>query len=319
VLIIGAGLAGLLAGRILGVDKILEAQTALPNNHHALLRFRGQQFSKAVHIDFKPVQVRKAVYSNQQLFTQSNPQLDNMYSLKANGQVQQRSIMNLETAERWIAPPDLIVRLAEHQYIVYNQTITSQEQLLELAHGEPVISTIPLPRMLKLMQVEGYQNHEFPCLGLYNYTTEIISPEVNTYQTIYYPVAKDTPFHRISITGNQITAETKYYISEENAVAESHLKQIFADSFGFVPDSTTPLQCHYQQYGKLLPMKDQQFRRRCIMEMTDRWQVYSLGRFATWRQLLLDDLVQDVELIGQMISGRRSYKTYYYKQGEKAE
>jgi hypothetical protein len=35
--------------------------------------------------------------------------------------------------------------------------------------------------------------------------------------------------------------------------------------------------------------------------------MYSVGRFATWRQLLLDDVVKDIELVGKWISAGSNY------------
>lgn len=35
--------------------------------------------------------------------------------------------------------------------------------------------------------------------------------------------------------------------------------------------------------------------------------IYSLGRFATWRQILMDDVVKDVKVIEQLIEQRDNY------------
>jgi hypothetical protein len=61
-----------------------------------------------------------------------------------------------------------------------------------------------------------------------------------------------------------------------------------------------------QKYGKLSPI-DEQKRRAFILAMTDQYRVYSLGRFATWRQILLDDVVKDVQVIEGYMTERDAY------------
>jgi hypothetical protein len=41
--------------------------------------------------------------------------------------------------------------------------------------------------------------------------------------------------------------------------------------------------------------------------LTEEHNIYSLGRFATWRQLLLDDLVKDIGVIEKLIDGNHLY------------
>ena len=65
-IIYGAGLAGLLAGNILRKyhPKIYEAQSELPNNHSALLRFRTSDVGTACSIPFKRVKVSNTTLNN---------------------------------------------------------------------------------------------------------------------------------------------------------------------------------------------------------------------------------------------------------------
>ena len=64
--VVGAGMAGLLAGAILREEcaRIFEAQPDLPNNHHALLRFRSSIVGDTLNIPFRSVKVLKAVASS---------------------------------------------------------------------------------------------------------------------------------------------------------------------------------------------------------------------------------------------------------------
>jgi hypothetical protein len=55
-----------------------------------------------------------------------------------------------------------------------------------------------------------------------------------------------------------------------------------------------------QPYGKMLEMDDD-LRRSIIYQLTDKYNIYSLGRFATWRPLRADQLVKDVHKVERMI------------------
>jgi len=61
-----------------------------------------------------------------------------------------------------------------------------------------------------------------------------------------------------------------------------------------------------QKYGKITPI-DEKIRQEFIFEMTTRYNLYSVGRFATWRQLLLDDVVGDIQKVEQFIRGNSDY------------
>jgi len=57
-----------------------------------------------------------------------------------------------------------------------------------------------------------------------------------------------------------------------------------------------------QRYSKILPIPEVE-RKRLILWATDNFNIYSLGRFATWRPgLLMDDVVNDVRVIRRIIN-----------------
>ena len=61
-----------------------------------------------------------------------------------------------------------------------------------------------------------------------------------------------------------------------------------------------------QLYAKILPIPEET-RKRFILWATERHNIYSLGRFATWRPgLLMDDLVNDIRVI-QRVAERGTY------------
>jgi hypothetical protein len=48
--------------------------------------------------------------------------------------------------------------------------------------------------------------------------------------------------------------------------------------------------------------------------MTSKYGIYSIGRFATWRQLLLDDVVDDIQHVEKFIRGSSAYNRLMHSQ-----
>lgn len=285
-LIVGAGLAGLLAGNMLRRfnPEIIEAQGSLPNNHSALLRFRSDACSIAFSVPFKKVKVQKAVKYDGKLLTKVDLRIMNLYSEKVTGEYMSRSIEHLEPVERYIAPPNLIEQAATQLNIKYDVKFNTANLLTP----DIKISTMPMNMMMDLV---GWSDQpEFNYLPIHTIVLNINSM-ANLHQTIYYPEINSLQY-RASITGNQMIIEC---ISDPlQANLKTIIDGVFED-FGLVKNYSAPA-IKFQKYGKLLPI-DEKIRKRFMLHLTEKYNVYSLGRFATWRQLLLDDLVNDVNVI----------------------
>lgn len=301
-------MAGLLAGNTLRrFDPIVhEAQGELPNNHAALLRFRSEIASHATHIPFKKVQVQKLISHAGQIYDKPNLKLGNMYSQKVTKKVLGRSINNLDPVERFIAPPDYISQMSKGVNIKYDSKLTMEvlEQAREFKDKQdPIVSTIPMPILMDI--VDWPNKPEFKFSTIWSVWGKIKKPEMDIYHTIYYPDYTD-PYYRLSITGDQFIAE---YIEDPGDPKDFHLDLIhcITREFGICDfEFESQLEVKKQEYGKLLPIDDNA-RKEFIMYMTDEFRVYSLGRFATWRQILLDDVVKDLKVIEQLIDHRSDY------------
>lgn len=301
--IIGAGMAGLLAGAILRteVSAVWEAQEELPNNHSAVLRFRSSVVGDALNIPFKRVQVMKASDSWR------NPVADAFsYSLKTNGSATIRSstTANGQIEERFVAPHDLIEQMAGRVQapILLGKKFKKED----LDRGGPFISTLPMPVLADML---GIDHPEFDWVNGYNINVELA--RVNAYATLYVPSPKN-PANRISITGNRMTIEVSLpsisrsevasivASKSEKGVAEdirTCLELMGLDPFCFLKET---IEVKQQQYSKILPIDDR-WRKEFIMNLSRDYNIYSLGRFATWRPgLLLDDVVNDIRVIANI-------------------
>lgn len=303
--IIGAGMAGLLAGRMLAAHRpeIVEAQPALPNNHSAVLRFRTPVVQEATGIPFRRVTVVKTTA------TWRNPVADALaYSMKVIGTRQtDRSILRgTETAERYIAPPDFIQQLAGPSNITYGTPYAFQAPT-----PGPIISTLPMPTLMAALD--------------YPHVPKFISREgVNIRFTLshtdaYVSVAVPDPmraYSRISITGDEAIVEvpnariispgTIAYFDHEAVLTSVKADAIVEEVHEYLGLGTGSIiggpELSSQRYAKIAPI-DEQVRKEFIFWATTHHNIYSLGRYATWRPgLLLDDLVQDVRKIEQWIA-----------------
>lgn len=304
--IIGAGLAGLLAANVLRKHSpiVLEAQKSLPNNHTALLRHRGNEIAEASAIPFTEVNVTKGIVFDGEPYQYAHTPLVNMYSRKVTGAYSSRSIKNLEDAKRYIAPPDFISRLADGVQIEYGHSV-SVDDLINA--DEPIISTVPMPIMYEILK-EGLEigcKPEFNYRQTHNVNVYIEEPDCDVYHTVYYP-GSETGIYRMSITGNKVTAE---YIRQpmHKKFAVDEITKFLERDFGISGVSLSEFKHSEGKYGKIREI-DASWRKQFICELTDKFNIYSLGRFATWRNILLDDVLQDVHTINDMIANG-GYKT----------
>jgi hypothetical protein len=301
-IIVGAGIAGLLAANMLKHHNpvVIEAQPALPNNHSAVLRFRSAIVGETLGIPFRRVSVLKAAVPH------LNPVADALaYSLKTTGIMRSdRSITTsgFETVERFIAPSDLIARMAKGIEIKFNFSYNPPLADPRLI----VVSTIPMPTLIKLLDYQPERREGFYFSNGLNVAARI--RQCSAYASLYVPEPY-YPFSRVSLTEDEMIAEisraedgqappeTARWIAVEAANllgVEGHLDM---DSIVAKP----------QKYSKILPLAENA-RRSFIHWATINHNVFSLGRFATWRPgLLTDDLVKDIRLIDSWISSGNNY------------
>jgi hypothetical protein len=282
--IIGAGMAGLMAANMLRRHDpvVLEAQPSLPNNHSAVLRFRSSVVGDALGIEFKRVTVLKDVES-----TGNSIRDAHLYSRKVGGVVRSdRSVTRgREVVERWIAPPDLIQRMAEGVNIRYGYQWTPGE-------GK-VISTIPMPVMAKLTHYP--REMEFDHMVGWNIVCQM--DECESYSSLLVP-SFDYPFSRVSFTGDQMIIECQKKPEDVDGIIDQALELTGTMSVH------TILAVKRQDYGKIMPIDERE--RQTFMHWLNGGKgiAYSLGRFACWRPgLLADDLVHDIRVIEKWIRG----------------
>lgn len=307
-LIYGAGMAGLLAANMLRRHNptVHDISKSLPDNHGALLRFRSPDVAEATGQKFKRVLVHKGIHYKGTLHDRADLAMMNLYSQKVTGEVHSRSIINMEPSYRYIAPDDFIKAMVASiglDRIKLGSPLT-REVVEEVGGREPIISTVPMPVLMKEM---GWENEsEFKAMPIWSFQAKIATPFTNIYQTIYYPDPHH-PYYRASVTGDRVIVE--YAAEEDEWMATDHAIEILSEDFGIIEPELSHPTLKHQSYGKLLPIPDHE-RRAFILAMTDRHRIYSVGRFATWRQILMDDVVQDINIVSRFMEERDNYSRH---------
>ena len=317
-LVIGAGLSGLIVANLLrarGYDiDVFERQEYLPDNHKAVLRFRSPALGDALGVPFKKVQALLCLAPFDYLSVSQNAFCHSMaYSYATTGiRRTDRSITRLldgpKVVDRWIAPPNfreiLLDRIQSRVRFNFDWII------LEVPNTTPVVSTIPMRNVL-MMLGDADTPVAFskpPDFGANAYlVVSADARDTDAYGSIYNPLPEFTrPWTRISINGSRVSMEVS--LAWPNATTDASLHTMLEREMGVllgldIDYVESAPKVYHSKNDRILPISDR-FRKAFIMHLTDEHNIYSLGRFATWRPgMLLDDLIQDTNIVASMIEG----------------
>lgn len=291
-IIFGAGMSGCLAALLNPQAIVYEAQKEPPINHNAVLRFRDDSVSKVTGIPFKKVKVYKSIFTEGK-HVQPSPKLCNLYSNKVIGKYLNRSIWNLDPVERYVAPQNF----QEQLYDLVRDRVQLDTPVEDINQFEGInISTLPMPLLCKLADIDlKFQypmvHFDYQSIHVFRFT---IQSECNINQTIYYPILRETNVYRATITGDQLIIESK-----ANDLYD-YDEKIIIESFGLMPfDLQGEMIQQEQKYGKIAPIDDW-VRRQLLYKFTSEYGIYSAGRFAIWKNVLMDDVLQDLRVIQEM-------------------
>lgn len=285
----GAGLAGLVAAQAFQNATIIERREKSPEGtHKALLRFRSPAVGEFLGIPFRPVTVRKGIWFNGR-YVEPTIQRANWYARKVIGRLADRSIWNLETVERYIAPEDLVPQLLARfdSRIQWGKTV--EATIVKEDHA--VVSTLPIGVLAKL-----YGGDHPPLARQAVQVKRWRVRNSDVHQTVYFP-DPDIALYRASITGDLLIAE---YVVDDGFTGIGQLGPLL-EPFGLRAEECDPIEDVSQEYGKIAPINEA-WRRSFVFRMSNEHGVYSLGRFGTWRNILIDDVLQDVNVIRRLLN-----------------
>jgi len=203
--------------------------------------------------------------------------------------ITENSIWNIAPSERYIAPDDLHSILADlcGDRVRWGTEI-SRPMLNELLATSTVVSTMPLPVLLKLLDKDVSLKFDYQPITVHRF--HVLNCDVH--QTVYFP-HPENGVYRATLTGDLLTIESSGGHERFHEVLES---------MGLRGDDLkvheTP---HKQSYGKIAPIPNGD-RKALLHRLTQEFGIYSLGRFATWRNILLDDVYDDIAAIRRMVN-----------------
>jgi hypothetical protein len=291
--IIGAGLAGLITACKIKEAHIIEAGPRA-EQHKALLRFRTRKVSEITEVPFREVTVHKEIWYAGSVYDQCCIAMANEYSHKVSGIISGRSIWNLDQCTRYVAPTDFYDILAEKhkERISWNAAMGPGD--IVRGNHKKFINTAPLP---VIMDICGIERRQFAFLKKAIRVERYLLPEdTDVYQTVYFPEPELRIF-RASITGNILIVES---------IADIHIRHydetsVIRDAFGLGDIKPRPLDAADQRYGKIIDLPRGQ-KEAILYELTREFNVFSIGRFATWRNILLDDVVNDINVVERLMA-----------------
>lgn len=301
-IIIGAGIAGAMANGYFSSlhPQVFEARKEQGSSHKAIMRFRDFSIGYLLGVPMEKVCVSKAIFYNGE-FVDPNPMVLNLYSKKVSQGIFGRSIQSTKSVERFIAKSDYSISSA-----CYGVKLESIEMgKCYFGDGRKVdydvcISTIPLPMIAKIagIKFEDATVKSYP-INVARFPVKIPS---DIFQTIYFP-SPETSVYRASLERQVLIVESLG--SDYN---EEDVEEVF-DVFGLSESDLGEVEITVQSLGKIVDM-DESIRRRIITELTDRLNIYSLGRFAVWKNITSDVLLHDLDRIAKMIRYSNSERKY---------
>jgi hypothetical protein len=124
------------------------------------------------------------------------------------------------------------------------------------------------------------------------------------YQTIYFP--------DLSLSTYRVSLEHQDLIIESLIEDISGEISDICSAFGLFESNLLDVQKYTQENGKIIEIDDA-VRKKVLMELTEKYHIYSLGRYATWRNITSDVLIGDLDKISGMMKMSPSARKYSMK------
>lgn len=301
--ILGAGPAGVMAHNYLKIKghdvEIFEKDEFNVVKNSGVFRFKNRDSELFLGSELKKIHVVKEINYMNKAFKECSIKMNNLYSSKVVGEISKRSIMNLNDCDRYILKdgmklisPKLHANCEIKDIDNYKDNDGSKKILVNDSYSfDYVISTLPLHVNAHLAMEIPFDFSPISHVVWVTYVKAYFKSDLN--QTIFYPDL-DLPYYRAT------HQEGDFIIESMQPLDDKECKKCVSD---FLPDCEIVVTSKQRiNIGKMVKYPDDSQRKRLITELTNQHNIFSLGRFATWRpKLVVDDLLQDIKIIEKLM------------------
>jgi hypothetical protein len=317
--VIGAGVAGAIASGATSTysPTVFDSSVKKPSlaSHRAVMRIRKPETALLLGCQLEKIVVDKAVYFEGKLHTEATLQMNNLYSLKTTGEICDRSISDLGRCERYLVTSDIYPRCKvewnRRLTDVHNRTESGRElEFIERNDPEEdghfyerydfCISTIPLPSLIKILGMKREIVFKFKTVQI-GVRRAKIRESSHVHQTIYFP-SPDFMTYRATLQNDEIILESRAARHDGWGTA---LTLFGLSKASVIEDTITET----KQIGKMTSIPEAD-RKSILYEITDRFNIFSFGRYAIWKPVRIDNLVDDIEKIKKMILVSETSRSY---------
>jgi len=325
VAIIGAGISGTMAaGATSSLSPTLfeaSSNKSCLENHEAVMRVRDPNVALLMGCDLDKIRVQKMAYIDGQLISESNITANNMYSMKTTGTIRNASIQNLGFCDRYlIRSKDVLFPKCK---VECNHRLKTVKTMVDFSLEFEVpgfqneksspydicfpydicISTIPLPVMLQIVGIKIPEEIKFKTTSIHVGTSKLKTKSY-VHQTIYFPQLRYKTY-RATLEGNEFILEATDVVQNEELV-------FVLNTFNIKPEDMQSgwFKWTEQKNGKMTTI-DGTIRRQLIWELTDKFNIFSLGRYAIWKPIRTDELLTDLNIIKKLIRVKSGHMDRY--------
>lgn len=309
IVILGSGIAGCIAYHSFKsesasiVEKTPQVGGKMPV-HDALMRLRNPAVADLIGAKKKKINITKGIWYKGNFINTPNIKINNIYSIKLYGAVGKRSVLKPGDSTRYLIdggipiPNDKIINQEVHS--IKDGKIYLGKNFTDELKYDYCISTIPMDIMYsKIAPPHNGINLKFESKQISVKRLTLKKP-TGMHQTISYADPKFN-IYRITIQDDIIIIESKIALEFE---IRAEYEYLIPESFGIPKSFWVEFSgLSNIKNGKIIPPNNKE-RLKYIMWLTDQHNIFSFGRFATWRPLRTDHLLEDINIIRRIINSK---------------
>lgn len=344
-IIIGAGIAGTMAYNYFRKYSPMVYE-AKPNrtafvDSDAIVRMKDPAIGYLFGTEVKEVEVEKWIWDNGKYYSVCNPLFSCSYSQKVTGTgaIIGRSIENLGKVKRYLINPKLNISEDQIKFgysfvgieakgkAIVGKVQKGEKQKdgqvldVDVVGYDVLINTTPLPFLFDMEGIEIDNADELlkdedinfweAKIFTRNFPFQrLVGAHINKYYTVYLPGFSDYTYdiYRVNLSPAGIKFESVHeaYQLENNDKCFDLIQKLFGIDQKELGD---PDPVKRIGESKIRDMNSD-LRKRILYQITSRHNIYSLGRYAIWKNIGVDDLMKDVKRIDQMISVQSDVLNY---------